>query len=362
MSPRVFVTSQLRRHRTLLLLLVVIGALVWPAGAVTAPSGTSKGKVVVFITPTLGNFFDTQLSHLFVKDCNSYGMKASFKNAENNSATESQFYDTLISSKVDAIADGPVDSGAIIPAIKRANAAKIPVFMNGREAGGGKVELTVRADNTKMGTVAGQAVVDLLMKKNGAAKGTVLNLQGELASTNAAERNTGFLNVVKKYPQIKVISKQTHWLEQNFFNFTRTVASSTHLDAILVASDTVAQGVPAALKGLHQWYPVGNSKHIVLVGIDGDPKTLDLIRKGQWDATAYQPMPQYAGVICKYMDKYFRTGSVGLKVGQTITAPGQPDDGGHILRDTAGIEMLLPSFLITKANAGDSKLWGNQKL
>jgi ABC-type sugar transport system substrate-binding protein len=262
--------------------------------------------------------------------------------------------------------------------VKKANKAGIPVFMLGRTCSGGKVVLSSRADNVSLGTFAAEEVVRRLKAKYGEAKGLVLEIQGEMASTNARIRSESINAVFKKYPKIKVISKPTHWLDSEFHDITKSVAAANpDLAAITMGSDVI-YGVDAALKSLGKLKPIGDPKHIIIVGIDADPRILGLIKQGLWDASALQDAVGYGTILAQRMAELL-AGKFEIKTTEfvlkdydlkkhrfmsmrgLISNPGKPDDGVPIYRTEQpdGWELMTPSRIIDKSNADDPDLWGN---
>ncbi|WP_250862619.1 substrate-binding domain-containing protein, partial [Caballeronia sp. INML3] len=77
-----------------------------------------------------------------------------------------------------AIIADPIDSQAIVSVIKKYNMKKIPVGIIDTPALGGDVAVTVDFDNHQGGIMAAEAIVGLLKKKHGSAKGSVLNCYG----------------------------------------------------------------------------------------------------------------------------------------------------------------------------------------
>lgn len=268
-------------------------------------------------------------------------------NANADAAKQATDVQTLIGRGVKGLIVVAVDSKAIVPAIKQANAKKIPVVMVDLGADAGKVAMIVRADNVYMGKAACQAEGKAL-----SGKGTVLNLQGDLSTQNGQDRSKGFTDcMASDFPNIKIISKGMHWKPEECASQAQTVISTTQIDGIFQGSESVClDSVNKVLKTLGKDATVGQPGHIVNVGIDGSAAGLDAIRSGQLDAIVSQPVDLYA----KYGIQYVKQAMAG----KTFRA-GKTDHDSTIVKVGDSLEDQLPSPTVTKDNVDDKSLWGN---
>ena len=262
----------------------------------------------------------------------------------------------MISMGVKAIVAVPCDSQAFCASIAKARQANIPVYTIDRAPVGCKVNMVVQADNEKGGTDSGTEIVKFLTQKYGSPKGTVLELQGEMAQNVAQLRHKGFIDVMNKYPDIKVTSKPTHWDSNQFYQDAMDVVGSQAIDAIFLHSDTVG-GTPVtqALTQLGKLVPAGQPGHIYIAAIDGSPNGLDLIRKGSLDQTSSQPNPDF-GLLVDYIDKEFK----GEKIeAGPVVKEGALWSPAKIIESDVGPMLELATTDVTKANVDDKRLWGN---
>jgi ribose transport system substrate-binding protein len=118
-----------------------------------------------------------------------------------------------ITQNVDGVLIGPVDAVGIAPGIADLNAAGIPVIALDTPPAGGEVVSVVKTDNVAASAKAGQYLGQLL---NG--KGTVLNIQGDLSSSVAQDRDQGFRDALQEFPGITVISGQGNWSSPAGYN------------------------------------------------------------------------------------------------------------------------------------------------
>lgn len=255
---------------------------------------------------------------------------------------------TLLSQDVGGLITIPVDSDAIVPGIERANEQDVPVVTVDVAPNGGDVAMVVRANNVAMGASACEQLGEAI-----GGKGTVLELQGNLASVNGSDRSDGFNDCMKeRYPAVEIISRPTDWDTAKATDIAQTVLSTTDVQGVFMASDSVmAPGVADVLQRLKKWHKVGQPGHIALVSIDGTPAGLDLIRQGYQDALISQPVDLYAEYAVKYILD---------AINGTEHKEGPTDHDSEIATIQGGnLEDRLPSPVVTADNADDPELWGN---
>ena len=270
-------------------------------------------------------------------------------NADQDSGQQITDVRTLVDQGATGILAGLVDAGAIGPALDYAESQDVPVVVVDDKPSQGKVFMTVRADNAGMGAQACE-----VMGKDLKGKGTVLSLQGELATTNGRDRTDGFNEcMADKYPDIKIIERPTKWQTPLAANQAQTVVTSTpDLNGIYMQSDSVMlSAVLQVLKRAGKDAKVGEPGHLTLVSIDGTPPALDAIRSDELDASISQPLDLYS----KYGVEYLQAATEG----ETFK-PGPSTHDSEIVKDENGNLMdLLPSPTVTKENVDDKSLWGN---
>jgi len=270
-------------------------------------------------------------------------------NADQDPGQQVTDFHNLIDGGATGILAALVDAGAIEPALDYAEEKDVPVVMTDDKPSGGKVYMTVRADNYGMGEQACE-----VMGEDLGGKGKVLSLQGNLATTNGRDRTDGFNDcMAENYPDIEVIEEPTDWQTPKASNAAQTVVTQNpDLNGIYMQSDSVMlSAVLQVLKQAGKEATVGEPGHITLVAIDGTPVALDAIRNDELDATVSQPLDLYSSVGIEYLQD--AADGVEQKVGKT-------DHDSEIVEDENGNLMdLLPSPLVTKKNVDDPELWGN---
>ncbi len=122
---------------------------------------------------------------------------------ENDVTQQVDVVQTQISNKVDGIVLAAVDSEALAQPVTTAKAANIPTVTvdSGIVKGKDDSVCYIATDNVKGGQLAADKLADAIGKK-----GNVGILIFKKGSASNDERESGFLEAMKKYPDIKVVS------------------------------------------------------------------------------------------------------------------------------------------------------------
>lgn len=134
----------------------------------------------------------------------SLGVTLDLQNGNGDLATEVAVIQQFIAKKVDLIIVTPSDAEGIVPAIKQANDAGIPVISANNKVGdAGKVVTFVGADDYMFGQKQGE----LLVKAVG-EKGNVGYIMGKLGTSAQVLRKQGLDDYLKNHAGIKLIESQ----------------------------------------------------------------------------------------------------------------------------------------------------------
>lgn len=188
-------------------------------------------------------------------------------------ATQVNQIEDLIMKKVDAIILNPMDSKAVIPALKKAKEAKIPVILVDTPVDKGNEDLYIcyiGTDNFNAGVEAGKRMVQEL---NG--KGNVLIVRGANGNAAGDGRVDGFKKGLEG-SEIKIVGEQPgDWSNDKAMAVTENMLqANSDVQGLFTASDVMADGILQALKGK-------NKTGIVIMSVDGSKKAVDLIKAGE---------------------------------------------------------------------------------
>lgn len=278
-------------------------------------------------------------------------------NASFDNTRQLEQWQSLLLSQPSAIISDPIDSQAIVSAIRRYNRQKIPVGIIDTPADGGDVAITVSFDNFKGGVMAAQEIVDRLVQKYGSPKGTVLNCYGALASVAWRLRKEGMDSVFANYPEINYLARPTEGqLEQMLSVTLSTLSEYPDLDAVHAPSDSPSRGIVTALQQRDRWKKVGEDGHVIFVNIDGEPVALKWIQDGYMDACVSQDPIAYGEIAVEMIVNHSLKGeAVPLGVYENSKYFWET---GEIVAGKTGPTLIIPPFVIDGGNANDPRHWG----
>ena len=315
-----------------------------------------------YTAPGLGDEGQVNIQGGFVEKCEELGIKVITTNAERDAAKQVSDVEDLIARGVDAICGVPFDSKVISVAVKKANVAGIPFFTIDRGVTEGKLTLTVLADNYGAGEMAGEVMVRLLQGKyNGIAKGKVLEIEGQPGQDVAQLRGDGFKSVIKKYPDIELISKPGNWDSKKGFEITQDVlVAHPDIDGIYYHADLYIPGIVEGIKALKgEFKKVGEEGHVYILGIDGNPMGLANIRERLADGVMVQPLRDFGHVIVPIIVDYLEKGEAALPKPGVIQIEGMTS---YVVETPIGLQVKMETFYADHHNAADPTLWGNRAL
>ena len=270
--------------------------------------------------------------------------------ADNDPAKQNQDIQSLVDRGIKGLIVNAVNSQAIVPAIKKLNAAKIPVVTVDTPADGGDVAMQVTSNNYQ----AGENACEAMAKALGSKGGTVLNLQGDLTGLPGQDRSGGFTDCMKKnHPEITVVSKPMDWDTSKCSQVAQAQLTTAKFDGVFIAGTLVCLGpVETILKSIGRFAPVGQPNHMAIVGIDGSADELAAVRAGTVDAVVSQPLDKFA----KYSVYWIKKAINGDKI-----VVGKTDHNSTVVKVNGILTDKLPTTIVTKENVDDPTLWGNQQ-
>lgn len=272
------------------------------SGSSKVTKKSAKNVKVGVSVSTLSNPFFVNLKKGIDTEAKKHDTKVETFDAQNDSSKQNNQISDLITKKVDVIIVNPVDSDAIVPAVKKANNAGIPVIACDRGSNGGKVLTTVASDNVK----AGKMAADYLTKLVG-NNAKVAELEGTPGADSAVQRGKGFNNAIKG--KLDLVTKQSA-------NFDRAKGLSTtqnilqaHSDikGIFAQNDEMALGAVKAVKG----------QDIKIVSIDGTPDGLAAVKSGEIAGLVAQQPKDEGKLALQAAYKHYQ----GKKVDKKIASP-----------------------------------------
>ncbi len=282
-----------------------------------------------------------------------------------NASLQNQQIEELVNEGAKAVIVNPETATSLGPAISYAAAHHVKLISVDTIVGVGKVYMVVRASNLIYGLDA-CAYISSKVKS-----GYVLDLEGDLTSSNGADRTNAFNACMKANdPSVKILKDPTVWTESTGVTDAQNAVNAygSQLKAIYSQWSSPDTGVLPLLKSK------GLTGKTMVISDDGVPFEMCDISKGTLSASQSQPANLYAEWALKY--------AVDAAKGVTLK-PGDPGGGAPKLQNvtyqgdtnladpivaplvtkTAQTFHVTPveglSGTVTTTPVKDAQLWGN---
>lgn len=285
-------------------------------------SNTEKKLKIGLTVPNLSNPFFVAMSKGAKEVASKYNADVTTVSADQDLAKQTAQIEDFITKKVDLILLSPFDSAGIAGAVSEAKAAGIPVVALDGFAEGG-IDSVVMSDNVQAGKLAAEYLVKQL---NG--KGNIVIIDGPPVSA-VTDRIKGFNEVIKKYPDIKVVAKQNGEgnREKALTVMEGTLTANKKIDAVFTINDEEAVGVQIAQE------QASRQNEFFVVSVDGAPSAVDALKKGG----------SFAGTSAQFPNQMVIDGvALALKI----------IDGKKV-----DSKVLIPTKFITKDNVNSYSGW-----
>lgn len=258
-----------------------IGALALTGCGAGDPSASAgdEGQLTIGVSVYDMSSFVTQGKEGIDAYAAANNIKVLWNSANLDVNTQANQVDQFINQKVDAILVNPVQAGSLEPQVASAQAANIPFVDVNASLKNDKLEGSVQPDDVAAGAQEAQMMADKL-----GGKGNVVILQGPLGGSGEIDRGKGIDQVLAKYPEIKVLAKDTaNWKRDESANKMKNWISAfgDDIDGVISQNDDMGLGALQALKE-------ANKTGVPIVGIDGIEDGLKAVQNGDFIGTSLQ--------------------------------------------------------------------------
>jgi ribose/xylose/arabinose/galactoside ABC-type transport system permease subunit/ABC-type sugar transport system substrate-binding protein len=248
---------------------------------------------------TVALLFDSLISPFWVAAVASFRQVAAARGwtlleAVSNMDDNRQFtqVQSMIQRGVDGIIIVHTDDKAVIPAIRAANAAHIPmVHFNRAPAPSTAYSVAVVADNRRLMRETVSALIAHAHAQGGHYKAAIL--LGDLAGANGVARRDGFEDAVSANRDIvEVVSRiATEWnADKAFAGLSNALEAHPDLNMIVTSSDFMSPQIEQALRAAGKWHPAGTPGHVLIAGFDGDANGYRNLANGMFDVDGVQDL------------------------------------------------------------------------
>ena len=262
----------------------ISGALVTALAFSASTAFAAGGEIAVIVKSANSNYWQNvqKGANAGLKEVNGYTMTFQGPATESAIADEVNMVENAVNRHVAGIVLAPSDPDALVPAIKKAWEAHIPVIIIDSmlsDAGKPYYQSFLSTDNKKAGELCAQ---ELISKVGETGKIAVMSYVPGAGSEIG--RVGGFTQYIKAHSKLDIIgpfysqSQMATALNQT----TDVLASHPDLKGIFGVNEPTAVGMARALT------QSGKAHKVVAVGFDGNQDLQGFIKDGTLDATAVQ--------------------------------------------------------------------------
>ncbi|PSC04899.1 hypothetical protein SLNSH_10595 [Alsobacter soli] len=180
----------------------------------------------------------------------------------------------------DIVVMSPNDSNALAPIAATAKRAKVPLVIFDRKLNVPESDYAayIGGDNVEMGRVAARYIADKIGKK-----GVVIQIEGTPGASATTERKTGFEEVMKQFPDIKIFSYVGHYRMHDAAAAMEDAAIA-HPDvaAVFAHNDSMALGAGKILAER-------GKNSLPIVGMDGGLEACQGLKEGKMTGSVHYP-------------------------------------------------------------------------
>jgi inositol transport system substrate-binding protein len=281
--------TRIRFHKSLLILSCLSSLLAGCSGSITFENADDK--------ITIGVAFETLQTEYWVAGFDAIKEELAKRDfevleaiADSDPNRQLQQVKNFVTRRVDGIIMVPKDAKSCIPAIRAANAAKIPIVLFNRPAGETDAKsVAVQADNFAISKETVNFLVEQARKTGRKHKAMIV--MGDLGDMNAIGRRDGFDAAIKGNEDIiKVVSRvPSEWNQEKAqAGVVNGLQANPDISFLFTSSDFLLPSIVSALKAAGKYHKIGEPEHVILGGFDGDATAYQMLREGYLDATGVQ--------------------------------------------------------------------------
>jgi len=217
---------------------------------------------------------------------------------------------SMIQRGVDGIVIVHTDDKAVIPAIRVANAAGVPmVHFNRPPAASDAYSVAVVADNRKLmddTVTALMAIARRQGKPDNGGRYKAALLLGDLGDANAVNRRNGFQDAIARQGDlVEVVARvATEWnADKAFAGLTNALQAHPDINLLVTSSDFLTPQIEQALRAAGKWHRSGESGHVLIAGFDGDDNGYAQLAAGYYDVDGVQDLDNEVGLTLSALER-----------------------------------------------------------
>ena len=191
--------------------------------------------------------------------------RLTIEDAQGDSATQVAQIEAFIQRKPDLLIVAPNDREAITEVMGKAMRAHIPTICLGQAISAPNYVTRIHSDNAMIGRMAGELIVQRLIRKYGRPVGSVVEMRGVPGEDYETDRDAGAKAVFAMYPNIEVVAEPVaDWSEAKAHDrMIEVLHAYPVVDVVYGHNDPMAFGAYQAARELER------ERGIAFVGVDG---------------------------------------------------------------------------------------------
>lgn len=243
------------------------------------PEQQAPKKFALFMSH-MSNAFTIELSDAVKNQAAELGAEVTVNDASKDAAKQISQIETTVNQGIDGIIIEPVSVDAIVPAVKAAKEAGIPVvIVNQQISDPSAASAYVGVANKDGGAMEmTKAVQDI------GAKGNIALLLGPMGSDGQIGRSEGYKSVLDQNADVKVAFESTaNWTTDEALKLAENwLQAGKDLSAIVAQNDGMALGALKAVEDAKM------QDKVKIYGLDATPDALAAVKEGRLAATVSQ--------------------------------------------------------------------------
>lgn len=253
---------------------------------------------------TLNNPFFVSIREGVEEVAKNENVETVITDAQNDSSTQNNQVEDLITQGVDLIVINPVDSTAISTSVQKANEANIPVICVDRKSDEGELVSFIASNNVEGGKLAGEYILEKVGEN-----AEVIQLEGIPGASSTRERGEGFTEATDG--KINLLASQTANFDraEGMTVMENLLQAHPDVKAVFCQNDEMALGASEAIKA--------SGKDVTIVGFDGNDDALKAVEEGSLSATVAQKPQEMGKLAIETALKYLK----GEQVEEQVDSP-----------------------------------------
>jgi ribose transport system substrate-binding protein len=243
------------------------------SGAARAADAATQGKAIAFVPGVAGNPFNVSIECGIRAEAEKYGFTVNVQGPQQfDPALQTPIVNAVVAASPTALLIAPTNSKALLGPVSAAIDAGIKVVLVDTTLDDtSKVLSAIATDNAAGGAAAADALAKLIGEK-----GEVMVIAFQAGASTSDQRQKGFEQEIKKYPNISYVGFQISNNDpaKAAAEVTSMLAAHPDLAGIFATNDRSAEGAATGLRNANK---VGVVK---VVGFDAGPSQVKQLEDG----------------------------------------------------------------------------------